>query len=43
MYDGASSYSGLVDKAFVFILGTSVLLLIGLTATMIYFIVRYRR
>ena len=43
MYDGASSYSGLVDKAFVFILGTSVLLLIGLTATMIYFLVRYRR
>jgi cytochrome c oxidase subunit 2 len=43
MYDGASSYSGLVDKAFVFILGTSVLLLIGLTATMIYFLIRYRR
>jgi cytochrome c oxidase subunit 2 len=43
MYDGASSYSGLVDKAFVFILGTSVLLLIGLTGTMIYFLVKYRR
>ena len=41
--NGASSYSGLVDKAFIFILGTSVLMLIGLTAVMIYFIVRYRR
>ena len=27
--NGASSYSGLVDKAFIFILGTSVLLLIA--------------
>ncbi|MEN8007765.1 MAG: cytochrome c oxidase subunit II [Candidatus Krumholzibacteriota bacterium] len=41
--NGASSYSGLVDKAFIFILGTSVLLLVGLTAVMIYFLVRYRR
>jgi cytochrome c oxidase subunit 2 len=41
--NGASSYSGLVDKAFVFILGTSVLLLIGVTGVMIYFLVRYRR
>ena len=41
--NGASSYSGLVDKAFIFILGTSVFLLIGLTAVMIYFLVRYRR
>ena len=41
--NGASSYSDLVDKAFIFILGTSVLLLIGLTAVMIYFMVRYRR
>jgi cytochrome c oxidase subunit 2 len=41
--NGASSYSGLVDKAFIFILGTSVLLLIGLTGVMIYFLVRYRR
>ena len=38
--NGASSYSGLVDKAFMFILGTSVLLLIGLTAVMIYFLVQ---
>jgi cytochrome c oxidase subunit 2 len=41
--NGASSYSGLVDQAFIFILGPSVLLLIGLTAVMIYFLVRYRR
>ena len=41
--NGASTYSGLVDKAFIFILGTSVLLLIGLTGVMIYFLVKYRR
>jgi len=43
MLEEASSYSGLVDRAFVFILGTSVLMLVGLTATMIWFLVRYRR
>ncbi|MFT5232621.1 MAG: cytochrome c oxidase subunit 2 [Candidatus Krumholzibacteriia bacterium] len=41
--NGASSYAGLVDNAFIFILGTSVLLLIGVTFTMIYFVVKYRR
>ncbi len=41
--NGASSYSGLVDNAFIFILGTSVLLLIGVTVTMIYFVIKYRR
>lgn len=40
---GASSYSGLVDKTFWFILGASVILLLGITITMIYFIVKYRR
>lgn len=40
---GASSYSGLVDKTFWFILGASVIMLVGITATMIYFIVKYRR
>lgn len=40
---GASSYSGLVDQAFWFILGASVILLVGITLTMIYFMVRYRR
>ncbi|MGD9548870.1 MAG: cytochrome c oxidase subunit II [Candidatus Krumholzibacteriia bacterium] len=41
--NGASSYSGLVDRAFIFILGTSILLLIAVTAVMVFFIVRYRR
>lgn len=41
--NGASSYAGLVDRAFIFILGTSVLLLVAVTAVMIWFIIRYRR
>jgi len=41
--NGASSYSGLVDQAFIFILGTAVFLLICVTAVMIYFVVKYRR
>ena len=40
---GASSYSGLVDQAFWFILGASVIMLLGITLTMIYFMVKYRR
>lgn len=40
---GASSYSGLVDKTFWMILGSSVIMLVGITVTMIYFIVKYRR
>lgn len=40
---GASTYSGLVDNAFWFILGTSVILLVGITLTLIWFIVKYRR
>lgn len=40
---GASSYSGLVDKAFWLILGSSVIMLLGITVTMIWFIVKYRR
>ena len=40
---GASSYSGLVDKTFWMILGSSVIMLLGITVTMIYFIVKYRR
>lgn len=40
---GASSYSGLVDQTFWLILGSSVILLLGITVTMIYFIVKYRR
>ncbi len=40
---GASSYSGLVDQAFWFILGASVIMLLGITVTMVLFIVKYRR
>ncbi len=40
---GASSYSGLVDQTFWLILGSSVIMLLGITVTMIYFIVKYRR
>ena len=41
--NGASSFAPLVDRAFIFILGTSVLLLVAVTGVMIYFAVRYRR
>jgi len=40
---GASSFAGMVDQTFWFILVTSVILLVGVTGTMIYFMVRYRR
>ncbi len=40
---GASSYSGMVDKTFWMILGSSVIMLLGITATMILFMVKYRR
>jgi cytochrome c oxidase subunit 2 len=40
---GASSYSYLVDKTFLLILGTSLLMLIAVTATMIWFVIRYSR
>jgi cytochrome c oxidase subunit II len=41
--NGASTYSNVVDEAFIFILGTSVLMLIGVTVTMIWFAIRYNR
>ena len=40
---GASTYSGIVDQAFWYILGISALLLAGITAAMIWFAVRYSR
>jgi cytochrome c oxidase subunit 2 len=40
---GASSYSAMVDKTFWMILGSSVIMLVGITATMILFMVKYRR
>ncbi len=39
----ASSYAGVVDDAFIFILGTSIVLLIGVTLTMLFFAFRYSR
>ncbi len=41
--NGASTYSGLVDNAFWFILGSSLIMLVGITLTLIYFLVKYRR
>ena len=43
MRSGASSYSGMVDGAFWFILIASVIMLLGITFAMIWFMVRYRR
>ncbi len=40
---GASSYSGMVDTTFWFILGASLIMLVGVTTAMVWFIVRYRR
>lgn len=40
---GASSYSAMVDKTFWMILGSSVIMLLGITVTMILFMVKYRR
>jgi cytochrome c oxidase subunit 2 len=39
----ASNFVAGVDLAFVIILGISIFFLVGLTAVMIYFIVRYKR
>lgn len=41
--NGASSYSGMVDETFWFILGASLIMLVGVTAAMVGFIVKYRR
>ncbi|RKZ14196.1 cytochrome c oxidase subunit II [bacterium] len=43
MLSGASSYAGLVDRTFWLILVSSVILLVGITAVMIWFMIRYRR
>ena len=43
MRSGASSYSGMVDGAFWFILIASVIMLLGVTVAMIWFMIRYRR
>lgn len=41
--DSASSYSVLVDKTFLFILGTSILMLIAITVIMVWFVIKYSR
>lgn len=41
--NSVSSYSALVDKTFLLILGSSVIMLIAVTATMIWFTIRYSR
>lgn len=40
---GASSYAAMVDQTFWFILVASVIMLLGVTGAMVWFIVRYRR
>lgn len=43
MYQNISNYSQGVDTAFMVILGISIFFLIGLTGTMIYFVIRYNK
>ena len=41
MISGASSFSSLVDDAFIFILSISLVFFLGITFAMIYFVIRY--
>jgi len=43
MKSGVSEYAQSVDQVFMFIVAISVLILIGVTAAMIYFVIRYSR
>jgi cytochrome c oxidase, subunit II len=43
MFSGSSSYANTIDGAFLFIVIISLLLLIGITVTMIFFVVKYNR
>ena len=43
MFSGASNFSAGVDQTFAFILAVAFFFLIGITATMIYFAIRYNR
>lgn len=43
MFDGSSTYADTVDIAMMWITGTSVFLLLGITVAMIYFVFRYNR
>ena len=41
MFSGVSTFSSLVDDAFIFILVISLIFFLGITFTMIYFVIRY--
>jgi len=43
MFQGSSPFSDFVDTTFLAIVGVSLLVLVGLVATMVVFVVRYRR
>lgn len=43
MFNGATNYAESVDNVMLFIIGTSVFLLVGITAAMIYFVFKYSR
>lgn len=43
MYSGASSFVAATDNAFFFIIGVSVIFLIGITGTLLWFIYRYNQ
>ena len=43
MYSGASNFVTTTDTAFVVIIGISVIFLVGITATMLWFIYRYSK
>lgn len=43
MNSGVSEYAQSVDQVFIFIVAVSVLILLGVTAAMIYFVIRYSR
>jgi cytochrome c oxidase subunit 2 len=43
MYNGASDYANSVDTVMLIIVGISIVLLIGITVAMLYFVFRYNR
>lgn len=43
MFQGTSPFSDYVDATFLFVVGISLLVLLGLLIVMVYFVVRYRR
>jgi cytochrome c oxidase subunit II len=43
MYTGYSNFASSVDTAFIFILGVSAFFLVGITAVIIYFIIKYNK